>query len=169
MAAVCGKCHKPMEDGGVTVKGRHYHPSCYEALKAAARQRDTKSAGLATDTHKAAFEAYVCQRFNIPALTPMMAKQADNMREQYGYTYENMLLALRYFYEFDRGVDEIEDGRPSIGIIPYVYQSALDFWGMVRDVNTANAKATFVNNIVTVRVMGGSTGFAAPDYSMADL
>ena len=40
---------------------------------------------------------------------------------------------------------------------------------MVRDVNTANAKATFVNNIVTVRVMGGSTGFAAPDYSMADL
>lgn len=50
-----------------------------------------------------------------------IAIQLDKFKTDYKFTYKGMLLTLKYYYE-DRGNPWPE--RPSVGIIPYVYEEA---------------------------------------------
>ena len=47
-------------------------------------------------------------------------------RKKYGYTYKGMFFSVKYFFEIKKNSWDKATG--AIGIVPYVYQEATDYW-----------------------------------------
>lgn len=58
-------------------------------------------------------------------------QQAEKYRKELGYTYKGMAQALEYFYEIKE--NSIEKSNGGIGIIPYIYQEAIDFYKQIEE------------------------------------
>lgn len=75
---------------------------------------------------KEALEQYIMTLFNTKYVEPRVQKQIAKYIEEYNYTYSGMLKALKYFYEI-KG-NSIEKSNGGIGILPYIYQNAYNYW-----------------------------------------
>lgn len=64
--------------------------------------------------------------FNYDYVPPRAKKQINHFIQEYNYTYSGMLKALVYFYEIKGG--SIEDAHDGIGILPYIYQDAYNYY-----------------------------------------
>ena len=53
-------------------------------------------------------------------------KQAQTFVKNYNYSYSGMLKALKYFYEVKRA--DLSKANNGIGIIPYIYQDAYNYY-----------------------------------------
>ena len=58
-------------------------------------------------------------------------QQAEKYRRELGYTYKGMAQALEYFYEIKE--NSIEKSCGGIGIVPYIYQEAIDFYKQIEE------------------------------------
>lgn len=56
----------------------------------------------------------------------MINKQANNFIKQYNYTWSGMTKSLYWFYIINHG--SLEESNGGIGIIPYVYDKAKDYY-----------------------------------------
>ena len=65
--------------------------------------------------------------FNIETLSPLIKKQIKNYHEDsdYNYTYSGMRKTLEYFFHIKNGDISKAHG---IGIIPYVYREAEEYY-----------------------------------------
>ena len=72
------------------------------------------------------FENYVKKLLNINRFDLKLNTQVKTFKEQYNYTYSGMYKALKYFYEI-KGND-IKKANGGIGIIPYIYKQAQDYF-----------------------------------------
>ena len=63
---------------------------------------------------------------NINRFDLKLNTQVKTFKEQYNYTYSGMYKALKYFYEI-KGND-IKKANGGIGIIPYIYKQAQDYF-----------------------------------------
>ena len=86
---------------------RYYHESCYNILLDRKKLID-----------------YVCELFNYKKPSVKVYQQMSSYYE-YGTSYADMLLALKYFYEIKKG--DINKSQGGIGIIPYVLEEAKEF------------------------------------------
>ena len=86
---------------------RYYHESCYNVLLDRKKLID-----------------YVCELFNYKKPSVKVYQQMSSYYE-YGISYADMLLALKYFYEIKKG--DINKSQGGIGIIPYVLEEAKEF------------------------------------------
>ena len=86
---------------------RYYHESCYNVLLDRKKLID-----------------YVCELFNYKKPSVKVYQQMSSYYE-YGISYADMLLALKYFYEIKKG--DINKSQGCIGIIPYVLEEAKEF------------------------------------------
>ena len=86
---------------------RYYHESCYNVLLDRKKLID-----------------YVCELFNYKKPSVKVYQQMSSYYE-YGTSYADMLLALKYFYEIKKG--DINKSQGGIGIIPYVLEEAKEF------------------------------------------
>lgn len=66
------------------------------------------------------------QLLNEEFISPKVRKQIKSYIEQYNYTYSGMKKALVYFYEV-KGND-ISKANGGIGIIPYCYKDAYNYY-----------------------------------------
>lgn len=64
--------------------------------------------------------------FNTEYVEPRVQKQISKYIQEYNYTYSGMLKALKYFYEV-KG-NSIEKSNGGIGILPYIYKNAYNYW-----------------------------------------
>lgn len=64
--------------------------------------------------------------FNTEYVEPRVQKQITKYINEYNYTYSGMLKALKYFYEV-KG-NSIEKSNGGIGILPYIYKNAYNYW-----------------------------------------
>ena len=71
-------------------------------------------------------EEYIKKLLNISALTPKVNKQIQSYRTEYNYTYTGIHKSLTYFYEI-KGNDASK-ANGGIGIVPYVYKQAQDYY-----------------------------------------
>ena len=71
-------------------------------------------------------EAYIMKLFNEPYVNARIRKQIKDYKNQYDYTYSGMLKTLIWFYEI-KG-NSIDKANGGIGIIPYVYKNACDYY-----------------------------------------
>ena len=68
---------------------------------------------------------YVCELYGISAPHGIMLRQISDFKRDYDFTYKGMQLTLYFFHEIE-GNDINEGG--GIGIIPFVYHRATEFY-----------------------------------------
>ena len=69
-------------------------------------------------------------------ITPRVRKQMNTYIDQYQYTYSGMKKALVYFYEIKGNSTDKANG--GIGIIPYVYKDAFNYYYSIWEANQKN-------------------------------
>ena len=77
-----------------------------------------------TDAEK--LDDYIMKLFNYDYVPPRAKKQINQFIKEYNYTYSGMLKALVYFYEIKGG--DREAAHDGIGIIPFIYQDAYNYY-----------------------------------------
>lgn len=106
---------------------RYAHASCAKT----AEENKTQE-----EKDKQELENYIKQLFGISSITPKIKKQIELYRKQNEYTYSGMLKTLKYFYEVKH--NSIEKANGGIGIIPWVYRDAFDYWRAIWEAKERN-------------------------------
>ena len=75
---------------------------------------------------KQELEEYIMKLFKTSYVEPRVQKQIKQYREEYNYTYSGIRKALVYFFEV-KG-NSVEKANGGIGIVPYVYQNAYNYY-----------------------------------------
>lgn len=117
----CKYCGKIFDRDKVPFKQisaqRYAHYECAVAAENSKKQEDIDKEEL---------ENYIKQLLNEDFISPRVRKQINSFIEQYNYTYSGMRKALIYFYEV-KGNDKSK-ANGGIGIIPYCYKQAYDYY-----------------------------------------
>lgn len=71
-------------------------------------------------------EEYIKQLFKIEYITPRIKKQINDYVEKYKYSYTGIMRSLKYFYEIKH--NSIDKANGSIGIVPWIYQEAYNYY-----------------------------------------
>jgi hypothetical protein len=120
--ATCPKCNQIIEPNENTkvYKNKKYHIKCYKELVDELYNKSKTSQDIKQELYD-----YICRIFNLKEITPLIKIQLDKYYTEYEFTYEGMLYTLKYFFD----VMENDVGKcEGIGIIPYVYQEAKEFY-----------------------------------------
>lgn len=102
----------------IEVGGRRYaHKACAEKYQTSVSQEEQDYYDL---------EKYIKELFGEQYINVKVRKQIKDFRQEYQYTYSGMLKTLKWWYEI-KG-NSIEDAQGGIGIVPYIYSSALQYY-----------------------------------------
>ena len=102
----------------IQVSSRRYaHPACAQAENKKKQEEEND---------KEKFEKYVMDLLNETYINARVRKQMNTFIEDYNYTYSGMLKALVYFYEVKGNNKAKANG--GIGIIPYIYKDAYNYY-----------------------------------------
>ena len=115
--------------------GKTYHEECYQKFEV-------------RKTHRNELLAYICELYKIPVPNGFMLKQIKEFQEDYGYTLKGMELALKFFHSIKKNS---VDGR-GIGIIPYIYDDAREYYTQLAIIKQKALEAGFNDKIETIYV-----------------
>lgn len=101
----------------VAVKNRYAHKECYDKYQA---QMDKEAA----DSEK--LNQYILTLFNYKTMPEKVKKQIKTYVTENGYSYSGILKSLIYHYEIKHG--DIEKANGGIGIVPWVYETAKQYY-----------------------------------------
>ena len=107
----CAYCGDPVDkDLAEKYKNKNFHPLCCE------KQKDRDD-----------LLAYICQLFGLKAPGPIIYRQLKLFLDKYSYyTYKGIKNSLIYFYEVQK--KSTEKSNNAIGIVPYVYDQAQEYF-----------------------------------------
>ena len=88
-------------------------------------------------------ENYIMDLLGEEFISPRVRKQINNYIETYNFTYSGMKKALVYFYEV-KGNDKSK-ANGGIGIIPYVYRDAYNYYYSIWLANQKNEDKIVTN------------------------
>jgi hypothetical protein len=106
---------------------RYSHKECYEK-RTAAEQKE--------ENDKTALDKYIITLFKLDYVTPRIQKQIKQYVEEYHYSYSGIHKALVYFYEV-KG-NSIDKSNNGIGIVPYIYKDAYNYYYSIWEANQKN-------------------------------
>ena len=106
---------------------RYSHKECYEK-RTAAEQKE--------ENDKTALDNYIIKLFKLDYVTPRIQKQIKQYVEEYHYSYSGIHKALVYFYEV-KG-NSIDKSNNGIGIVPYIYKDAYNYYYSIWEANQKN-------------------------------
>lgn len=120
--AICPKCHNFIESNqNIKVyKNKKYHIKCYKEI---VKEIYQKSSSQQED--KQELYNYICTLYKLKELTPMIKAQIEKYYNEFEFTYNGMLYTLKYFFEI---LENDIDNCNGIGIIPYMYNEAKEFY-----------------------------------------
>lgn len=132
----CGLTFYREKEDFVQIKNRYAHTKCHEleTEKLSKEQKDLKE-----------LEDYIMKIFKEDYVNARIRQQIKRMREQFNYSYTGILKSLVYFFEVKR--NPIEKANGGIGIVPYVYKDAYNYYynlHMAQEKNKDKDIATFV-------------------------
>jgi hypothetical protein len=84
-------------------------------------------------------------------ITPKVRKQMNTYIEEYGFTYSGMRKALIYFYEVKK--NDASKANGGIGIIPYCYKQARDYYYALWLAQQRNENKVIQDYVPKVRVV----------------
>lgn len=125
---------------GVKVTSNRY------AHKACADQKNQLQTKEQKD--KDAFYQYCSKIFGKQFDFVRTKRMAENYVKKYNYTYTGMLKSLIYFFEIKK--NPIEKANGGIGIIPYIYQEAHDYYFDIWQAQQLNVNKKIENYIPEV-------------------
>lgn len=127
----CYYCSQTFDrDKGECLKvngNRYAHNKCHQ-LKQQEKSQEEKELE--------ALEEYIKKLFDTDYINPRIRKQIKDFREQHHYTYTGIHKALMYFYDVKK--NSIEKANGGIGIVPYVYQNAYEYYYKIWLANQQN-------------------------------
>lgn len=80
----------------------------------------------------------------------MINKQAENYIQEYGYSWSGMRASLLWFYNVQEG--SVEEGNGGIGIIPYVYDKAKEYYYNLYQTQEKNMKIELRQPVVQFQI-----------------
>ena len=96
---------------------RYAHKTCSDQALAEAK---------ANEEARLSLEKYIIKLLKLDYLEPRIQKQINTYINNNHYTYSGIEKSLRYFYEV-KG-NSIEKANGGIGIVPYVYKDAYNYY-----------------------------------------
>ena len=118
---VCGEKFSKDKEEYVHVGKRYYHKKCYDSLS---KEKENSSMNERDKLHEV-----ICNLFRIDYPTPRILKQINTFYNQ-GYSYKGMWMTLEYFFSVRDNL--ISKARGGIGIIPFVYIEASDYYKKIK-------------------------------------
>jgi len=108
---ICGK----FNEKSLTVldNKRYYCEDCYKKKKQ--ESADYK-----------ALISFICELFEISQPEGLILKQIKKFKEDFGYTYKGMKTTLDYFFNIK--TKKTPDNGMGVGIIPFIYKEAFEFY-----------------------------------------
>ena len=108
---------------------RYAHKSCHEKKLANESQQEKD---------KRTLHEYIKELFHFTEIPLKITKQIQTYAfdPQYRYTYSGMYKTLKYFYEIQG--NSIDKANGGIGIIPYVYAQAFEYWKAIWEAQQLN-------------------------------
>ena len=94
-------------------------------------------------------ENYIMSLFKTDYIDAKIRKQIKQYKEEYNYTYSGIRKALVYFFEI-KG-NSIEKANGGIGIVPYVYQQAYNYYLALWQAQQKNQDKIIVDYIPKVK------------------
>jgi len=142
---VCGRVFDRDKEPFKQVSERRYaHLAC-----AVAEENEKSQA----QKDKEDLEKYIMQLLGEEYITPRVRKQINSYIEEYNFTYSGMKKALVYFYEV-QGNDK-KKANGGIGIIPYIYRQAYEYYYSLWLANQKNENKIIVDykpKVIEVRI-----------------
>lgn len=112
----------------IKVNGNRYaHLECHTKKEEAKSKEELELEEL---------EKYIIELLQLEYITPKIRKQISDYRANYHYSYSGMRKALVYFYGVKKNSTEKANG--GIGIIPYVYNDAYNYYYHIWLANQSN-------------------------------
>ena len=90
-------------------------------------------------------ETYIKKLFNVSYIDARIKKQIQKYKKEYNYSYSGMLKTLIWWFEI-KG-NSIEKANGGIGIIPYVYQEACNYYYALYLAQIANEDKEIIDYI----------------------
>lgn len=131
----CGLVFDRDKEPFIQVSAQRY---AHKACAIAAENEKTQA-----DRDKEELEKYILELLNEDFISPRVRKQINSYIEEYNFTYSGMKKALVYFYEV-KGNDR-KKASGGIGIIPYVYRDAYNYYYSLWLANQKNENKVIVN------------------------
>lgn len=114
----CGNQFDRNKEPYVEVSARRYaHKECAEKQRQSISKEELDYMEL---------EKYIKKLFNMNVISAKVRKQIKDYRQTYGYTYTGIQKTLYWWFEIKR--NSIEQANEGIGIVPYVYKEAHDYY-----------------------------------------
>lgn len=123
----CGQSFDANNEEFVKIGRRYAHASCYKQAEENKSQEEKDKEQL---------EQYILHLFNETKINAKIRKQIKQYREEENYTYTGMYKALVYFYEVKK--NPIDKANGGIGIIPYIYDIAYQYYYSIWLANQKN-------------------------------
>ena len=140
----CGQQFDRNAEPCVKIKTRYAHTECAKKHDDAIPQEQKELEAL---------KNYINERFGKEANWALINKQIKSYKEENNYTYRGILKSLQYWYDLKK--NDISKARGGIGIIPYIYNQALDYYYNLYLANHVNEDKDISNYIkikeVTIR------------------
>lgn len=116
----------------IKVNGRRYaHKKCSQNYQNTLSQEEQDKIEL---------EQYILKIFNESYLNAKIKKQIESYIKQYNYTYSGIYKTLLYWFEVQK--KSIEEANGGIGIVPYIYNEALNYYYQLYLAQEANKNKT---------------------------
>ena len=132
---ICGKSFDANEEEFVkTSNTRYAHKYCVEHQEEMKSQEQKDFDQL---------ENYTKQLFQVETLTPRFYQLVRQYVKEFQFTYKGMFQALVYFYDIKQ--NPVERAKGSIGIIPYCYKEASDYFMLLWQARQRNENKVIKN------------------------
>lgn len=100
-----------------------------------------------TDSEK--LDLYIMELFDWEYVHPRVKRQISEYIEEYNFSYSGILKSLEYFYNI-KG-NPIEKANGGIGIVPYVYQDAYNYYYAIWEARQKNKGIKIKNYVVDTK------------------
>lgn len=152
----CGEHFYRDEVEYVAVKNRYAHKSCSEKQEEYGHRPLVKiekpeppAEKTQEERDRLALVEYLLKIFKTARLNPAVFMLMKKYKEQYSFTYKGMLYALKYHLEIRN--NPIDKMNGSIGILPYIYNEAYEYYLKIE------TKKTKIENILQQATMNTET------------
>ena len=120
----CRVCKKSIDrnaetDGVMASRNYYFHKDCYDKWK-------NSQSGSDDDYWILMIYDFLKRDLKVEYNYFMCEGQRIKYTKKNGYTNRGIYFTLRYFYEVKNG--DWEKGHGGLGIIPYVYKDAMEYW-----------------------------------------
>lgn len=137
----CGKTFDTNTEQAVKVSARRYgHASCYPDIKDFVSMTESQ-----VDPDLTKLKDYIKKKYGNNANYALINRQIKQFQKEHQYSLSGILKSLVYFYDVQG--HSVDDSNGGIGIVPYVYQQAYNYYYSLFIVKSLNENKD-VKNIV---------------------